>query len=539
VSHQKRLTTMTRKLLFLFGLSVFILSHEAGLSLAQPCTLQFIEHDLPHTTQTRGVPVHFYEGNGSGVAINDLNKDGLLDIVLGNLKGANTILWNQGGLHFRPEEFAITGRTRSVSLVDVDADGWIDIALTTQTGAPSLWHNNGDESFTLTHMKGVSYPAYTLDWGDFDADGDLDLVTASYDAELLLLLRDSFLFNSNGGVYAYENRDGVFVPTRLANEARGLVIWLSDLDRDGSPDLIVGNDFAVPDQSWSLRDGVWQAETPFAVTTFSTMSFDAGDIDNNGTFDFFAADMHPMTDDADTQRAWHYVQDDLIRAPRLADDRQVTENVLNLQTTSGRFSSAASQYGTAATGWTWSAKFGDLDQDGFLDLYAVNGMESIELFTQLPNSALIESNAAFHNDAGAGFTLMPSWGLGSLASGRGMSMGDLDNDGDLDIVVNNLNAPSALFENDLCSGRSLQVELRWPASENVSGIGSRLTLSTSTGTYTRELRATSGYLSGDPSRVHFGFPADSQLFTLEIEWPDHQMTRIEPVSTDPFLIVTR
>jgi enediyne biosynthesis protein E4 len=509
--------------------------------LADPCANRFIEHVLPHTTQTRGEPVHFYEGNGSGVGLNDLNNDGRLDIVLGNLKGANTILWNEGQMQFRAQTFGRTGRTRAVNLVDVDADGWIDIVLTTQAGAPQVWHNNQDETFRLKTLQGVTHLAYTLDWADVDADGDLDLATASYDSELMLLLGDSFLFNNNAGVFYYENRGNNFIATRLADEARGLALWLSDIDDDAQPDLIVGNDFSFPDQSWSYRDGAWMANTPFEATTYSTMSFDAGDINNDGRLEFFAADMQPTEDDEATQRIWRYVLDDLENAPRLPDDIQITENVLQTQSANGGLINVAQQYRLAATGWTWSAKFGDLDQDGYLDLYAVNGMESIELFPHVPGNALIERNTAFRNNAGTGFTLMPAWGLDSLDGGRGMSMGDLDNDGDLDIVVNNLNAPSVLFENNLCGGRSLQVELRWPQSDNIYGIGARLMLQTSAGTYTRDLRASSGYLSGDPARVHFGFPGDAQLFSLEIEWPDHEVTvtRIEQFPIDPFIVVTR
>lgn len=530
---------MKLKLLFAFTLTCCIVYPDSGPILANPCTHRFIEHTLPHTTQTRVVPVHFYEGNGSGVGINDLNNDGLLDIVLGNLKRPNTILWNEGQLQFRAQTFGPTGRTRAVNLIDVDADGWLDIVLTTQVGAPLVWHNDRDESFSLESLEGVTHLAYTLDWSDVNADGDLDLATASYDSELMRLLGNSFLFNDNAGVFYYENRAGVFVPTRLADESQALALWLSDIDDDQQPDLIVGNDFSFPDQFWSYRGGDWVAHMPFKVTTYSTMSFDAGDINNDGRLEFFAADMRPTRDDEVTRKTWRFVREDLENASRLPDDVQITENVLQTQSVNGGLINVAQQYGLEATGWTWSAKFGDLDQDGYLDLYAVNGMESIELFPHVPENAVIERNTAFRNTAGTGFTLMPEWGLDSLDGGRGMSMGDLDNDGDLDIVVNNLNAPSTLFENNLCGGSSLQVELRWPDSSNLYGIGAKLRLHTSTGTYLRELRASSGYLSGDPTRVHFGFPPESQLFTLEIEWPDHQVTRIEQFPTDPFIIVSR
>lgn len=510
---------------------------DAGWSLAD-CTDRFNEILLPHTTTTRGAVVRFYESNGSGVGINDLNGDGLLDIVLGNLKDANTILWNQGAMQFRAEAFGRSGRTRAVALVDVDADGWQDIVLTTQLGSPSWWRNNGDETFTFETLPGVTIPAQTMGWGDADGDGDLDLATASYDSELLQLMRDTFLFGDGAGVVYYENRDGVFTPTRLADEAQALAMWLADIDGDDRVDLMVGNDFSFPDQSWTLVDGGWQSTALFDVMTYSTMSYDMGDLDNDGTAEFFAADMRPTVNDADTEHAWRYVFESLNRASLLPGDTQISENILLQQQTSAVVNEAEAS-GVAATGWSWSSKFGDLDSDGFLDLYTVTGMASQELFTHLPGNELVEPNLAFRGEAGLGFTPVPEWGLNSLSGGRGMSMGDLDDDGDLDIVVNNLNSPSALYENDLCGGDSLQVELRWQESRNPFGIGARLVLTTSTGAIYRDMRAISGYLSGDPARVHFGFPAESKPLRLDVYWTDGVVSSIESFGSDPILTVSR
>lgn len=253
-------------LLFLVFISLSV--DAAAASDSAECNNTFIEHPLSHTTTTRGEVVGFYESNVSGGAINDLDQNGWLDIVLGNLNGANTIFWNEGALNFRSETFMPTGRTRAVNLVDVDGDGWLDIVVTTQAAAPRLMHNNGDTTFSYQPLSGMDRPAYTMQWADVDTDGDLDLVTASYDAELLLLLRDSFLFSDGAGVVYYENRGGTFFPTRLAEESQALAIWLSDLDADGNVDLVVGNDFSFPDQSWSYRDGVWQATAPFTATTY-------------------------------------------------------------------------------------------------------------------------------------------------------------------------------------------------------------------------------------------------------------------------------
>ena len=120
-----------------------------------------------------------------------------------------------------------------------------------------------------------------------------------------------------------------------------------------------------------------------------------------------------------------------------------------------------------------------------------------------------------------------------------MSMADLDNDGNLDIVVNNFMQPAELFENRLCGGSSLEVDLRWPASGNTYAIGAQLVLNTSTGTYRRDVRANSGYLSGDPSQVSFGFPTGAKLMRLDIMWPDGKVSTIAPLVPHQLLTVTR
>jgi hypothetical protein len=157
----------------------------------------------------------------------------------------------------------------------------------------------------------------------------------------------------------------------------------------------------------------------------------------------------------------------------------------------------------------------------------------------LPGDELVEENRALRNDGNGYFALAPEWELGSTASGRGMSMADLDNDGDLDIVVNNLQSPAQLFENRLCGGTSLEVDLRWPGSKNLYALGARLALHTSTGTYYRDVHANSGYISGDPSRIHFGVPAGAVPQRLEVRWPDGAISSVDGLAMRTLVTVTR
>ena len=181
----------------------------------------------------------------------------------------------------------------------------------------------------------------------------------------------------------------------------------------------------------------------------------------------------------------------------------------------------------------------DFDQDGFLDLYVVNGMNAVELFNHLPDNELVETNWAFRNDQGRGFVPAPEWNMGLREGGRGMTVGDVDFDGDLDVVISNLLSPAALLENQLCQGSSIQIRLRDRYVHNTHGVGTQLILHTDTGPQLRLLEATGGYLSGLPPVVHFGFPEQAVLRQLEIIWPDGESQTIQNLEPNHMYTVVR
>jgi hypothetical protein len=520
------------------------------IAAAIPCTDTFSAHPLDFTTTVHSQPVRMFDSNGAGVAVDDLDHDGDLDIVLANLGGPNAVLWNLGGLAFHRQDFAY-GDSRAVAIVDVDGDGWRDVVFTNRLGAPLWWRNTGiaetlgvsedpkglEQRFAQQALPGVTAPAYAMAWGDLDQDGDLDLVTGSYDAELEQVLRDSFMLGGGAGVYYYENRSGTFVGQRLADKAQTLTIALFDVNDDSWLDIVVGNDFGVQDAVWLHSAEGWQPAQLFAATTHSTMSFAPADIDNDGREELFATDMRPYAKDPQTLAMWQPVMDGMHHA-MVEGDPQIMENVLQVRQAGSAFENQAAAWGVSATGWSWSSQFGDLDNDGWLDLYVVNGMMAEELFGHLPGNELVEHNQAFRHN-GQRFVPAPQWGLDATASGRGMALADLDDDGDLDVVVNNLLAPAMLYENQLCAGQALEVDLRWPGSGNTNALGAVVILHTSEGLLMREVRAGSGYASGGPSRIHFGLPERASLERLEVRWPDGAMSTVDNPEPGVRLTVTR
>lgn len=500
-------------------------------SPATVCGEGFVGHELDHTTSGPGNTASTFDGTGAGVGVGDLDGDGDLDIVLANLSETSSVLENTGDLSFTRHELE-RGRFRGVSLVDATADGATDIVLTTGIGPPVLFENpaNGDLSdFARIRLDGVRAATYSMAWTDISGDGDLDLITGSYNAELSLL-RNTPILGEDTGVVLHEQSDSGYTVSRLSDTAQALALITSDIDNDGRFDVLVGNDLATPDMIWTQTSNGLETVELLSTSSYSTMSFDAADIDNDGRNELFSTDMKPAAPDD----RYREVDADLAAAP-VVDDIQTPENVLNDFGDDG-FTNMAEGQAIATTGWSWSGLFGDLDNDGLQDLYVANGMRSDQLFDFLPEARLVEENQAFRNVAGA-LEPAPEWGLATPVGGRGMAQADLDGDGDLDIVLNNLDAPAVLFENTMC-GTAITVSLVWTGTDNLDALGSQISATAGGPVWTREITSSRGYLSSGPPIAHIGV-GDEALVDVFVTWPDGTSSTLMDQPTNAHITISR
>lgn len=506
------------------------------------CSGGFVRHDLDHTTAPRGDVAAMVDGTGAGVLADDLDDDGRIDIVLPNLTGETSIFWNSTEAGEAPSfERAVltTGRFRQAIAADVDADGDRDVLLSTAIGPPIAFLNDGARSFEQTEVR-TRAVTFSMAPGDLDGDGTLEIATGSYNAELTQNRDNRVLTGTDVGVAVLQPTADTLatgVATEfLTDSAQALATMVVDIDGDGLDDVVVGNDLGTPDRIWLASadlpgvDGLTVTEL-FDVTSLSTMSIDLADIDNDGDRDLVSTDMARLPSEPD--EVWEPVEADIEQAR--IDEVQSPRNVVQVAG-DGSYTENAIDLGVAATGWSWSGLLGDLDNDGMVDLYVVNGMQAVSIFETLPDGELVEPNQAFRN-TGDLFEPMPDWGLASTDGGRGMAQGDVDGDGDLDIVINNLGVPSTLWENQICGASSVIIEPIWSGTQNVDALGAAVTV---TASLDGEAVARSGlvtgargYISTSATQVHIGLgdAAEDDSVTATIRWPDGAVTVVDGLSS--------
>ena len=505
---------------------------------------------------------------GTGVAVGDYDGDGRPDIFIVSKIESGRLFRNLGDWRFE-DVTAVVGVQddsgewkQGAAFADVNNDGWLDLYVC-RLGVPNqLYINQGNGSFSeeaaesglaLVDASGMAC------FADYDHDGWLDVYiqTNLMDASLSVEGQRDYLFRNVG--------DGVFRdvsdPAGIsAQPTQGHSATWWDQDEDGWLDLYVANDFEPPDFLYrNNRDGTFSNVIDQALphTTFSSMGSDIGDIDNDGHIDFFVADMAGSTHELEQRgQAEARATGHTGRNEQLNTAVQILDNALYLNTGSGRSLEAACLAGLKGTDWTWSTRFEDLDNDGRLDLFVTNGMDSEQNNVDLIEKRLStvstyarigitktspvwkQANLAYANRGDLQFEEVgKEWGLDKYGVSFGTAFGDFDGDGDLDIVFSNFKEGATLLRNDGQSGNSVIVELRGTAS-NRYGLGARLEATTKSGIQVRQLVSARGYLSTSEPVAHFGFGDERTIERLKIVWPSGRVQTLDNLATGQRYTVT-
>jgi hypothetical protein len=500
---------------------------------------------------------------GSGVAIGDYDGDGRPDIFVVGKTGSCRLFRNLGNWKFDDvtEKAGVGDKgdaaavwKQGATFVDVNNNGLLDIYVC-RFGAPNLLYmNQGDGTFkeeAAARGLAVNDGCIMAAFCDYDRDGFLDVFIQTNWPESAghPNPQRNYLFRNNG--------DGTFADVTaragIGGKAQGhSAIWW-DYDGDGWPDLYVANDFTPPDKLYhNNRDGTFTDTIDSVVPhmPLSSMGADLGDVNNDGLIDFLVADMAATTHQRDQRTIANARRLILDPADGSAEAPQYMRNALYINTGTGRCLEGAFLAGLAATDWTWSVRLEDLDNDGRLDLFVTNGMyrdvnnadmlarmmmaDSAEAKVGIMRAGpeLPEQHLAFRNLGDLRFEdVSAAWGLNQKGIGFGAALGDLDGDGNLDIVYSSYRGGVSLLRNDSDSGHRITVALRGTRS-NRFGVGSTVRIETDSGVQVRPLVLSRGVYSSSEPIVHFGLGGDTRIRSLSVSWPSGQTQSFADLEVD-------
>jgi hypothetical protein len=534
-----------------------------------------------------------YYYNGGGVAVGDVNGDGLPDLYFSSNLGPNRLYINKGNYKFEDvtDKAGVAGPPgwkTGVTMADVNGDGLLDIYVSAvnylgQHGHNVLYINNGDGTFTdRTAEYGLSFSGYSTQavFFDYDGDGDLDMFLLNHatDTQRGISLRPQRnvripstgdrLYRNDGGHFTdVSEQAGIYGGL----EAYGLGVVVSDLNLDGCPDIFVGNDFQENDYVYINNcNGTFTESIAKMLghTSRFSMGADAADFNNDGRPDLMVVDMLPEQQKILNTSAGAEGFNLFNMRVKAGYYPQYARNTLQLNRGDGRFSEIGYLAGVFATDWSWAPLFADLDNDGFKDLFITNGIyrrpndmdylnyvgneavqaslargitqENLSLLKKMPQVPI--ANYAFHNNGNLTFTNMAdAWGLGQPGFSNGAAYVDLNNSGALDLVVNNINAPASIYRNharEINKNHYLEVTLKG-SGKNTGGIGAKVTLKNHGTTQFLEEMPTRGFESSVDPRLHFGLGNSTRIDSLIVVWTDRRFQMLTNVAADRILTLNQ
>ncbi len=523
---------------------------------------------------------------GGGIAAGDINNDGLTDLFFTGNMVSNKLYLNEGKLKFKDisKKAGVEGDGRwftGVTMADVNADGWLDIYVSAsgkfEPRENLLYVNNKDGTFTERAREyGIADKGHSVQstFFDYDLDGDLDLFVANYPPTRFDSPNHFYLFKMQNlkeveSDNLYRNDNGVF--TKVTDEAGvksfglSLSATVGDLNEDGWPDIYISNDFSTPDYMYlNNQDGTFTDVLKEATqqTSFYGMGVDIADYNNDGLLDILQMDM-AAKDNRRSKANMASMNPDLFWSTVNSGFHyqymfnSLQTNAGNLQGNTPYFSNTANLAGVQATDWSWAPLFADLDNDGWKDIFISNGtrreINNKDYFNELKkrsvqNDSLLEKsleipsekidNFVFRNKGDLTFERVnDKWGLNYAGFSNGTVYADLDNDGDLEIVLNNIDDTATIFRNNNLDGNSyLNISLKGP-EKNKFGIGARVYLKNNEQSQMQELNLSRGFQSSVAPELHFGLGNRKKIEELKVVWADQRTQVLKDVSVNQDLVI--
>ncbi|NNK86726.1 MAG: VCBS repeat-containing protein [Flavobacteriaceae bacterium] len=540
-------------------------------------------------TQDLNILDYLYFYNGGGVAIGDVNNDGLPDIFLSANQRSNKLYLNKGDLKF--EDISVTAGIEGKSdwntgamMIDINHDGFLDIYVNAVVGINGfdghneLFINNQDNTFTersADYKLDLDTYSSSTAFMDYDKDGDLDLFILNHAVHTQKSFGNASLRNERNyetGDRLLRNDDGVF--TDVSEEAGifggingyGLGVAVSDFNHDGYPDIYVGNDFHEDDYYYLNRgDGTFRESLKeyFGHTSRFSMGNDVADINHDGWPDLISLDMLPEDETVlKSSEGDDNIQTLKMRTERYGYHYQYTRNMLFINQGDHAYMETALLSGVAATDWSWSALIEDFNQDGEQDIFISNGIpkrpndldfirfaSSDKIQNKINETKLVDREALdlmphgkVHNYVFQGTNDLKfinrsgDWIENDTLVSGATAYADLDKDGDLDLVINNLNSEATVLENT--TGASGYLNLRFDFSQkNPFGIGTKVYAYHNGKLQYKELYSVRGFQASSEPMLHFGFANAEGIDSLRIVWPDNTCQLLTGLRTNQALLI--